>query len=88
MKVLTIWETVSIPLVVLTSIYGMNLKLPGPTAHMHGLGVPARWFASTLGSLALFGVRTASEGGVFFLAHAAPGCSVCRMAPLLRSELH
>ena len=28
MKVLTIWGTVSIPLVVITGFYGMNVKLP------------------------------------------------------------
>ncbi len=28
MKILTIWGTIALPLLVLTSFYGMNVKLP------------------------------------------------------------
>jgi Mg2+ and Co2+ transporter CorA len=58
MKVLTIWGTVSIALVVLTGIYGMNQKPPG---HDH----PHAWVCST-GAMICFdagiaGVTSAQE---------------------------
>jgi len=37
MKVLTIWGTVALPLLILTSFYGMNVKLPGQN---HPLALP------------------------------------------------
>lgn len=53
-KVLTIWGTVSIPLVVLTGFFGMNVKLPGQE-HAHAwLWITGAMVASTLGGLALF----------------------------------
>jgi magnesium transporter len=53
-KVLTIWGTVSIPLVVLTGFYGMNVKLPGQE-HPHAwLWITGAMVVSTLGGLALF----------------------------------
>jgi Mg2+ and Co2+ transporters len=54
MKVLTIWGTVSIPLVVLTGFYGMNVKLPGQE-HPHAwYWITGAMMVTTLGGLALF----------------------------------
>jgi magnesium transporter len=49
MKVLTIWGTVALPLVIITGFFGMNLKLPWANS-AHG----------TLFALALMAVSTAA----------------------------
>ncbi len=57
MKVLTIWGTVTLPLVIITSFFGMNLHLPW-ASDPHGM-----WYAfglmavSTLSILVYFKVK-------------------------------
>src|SRR3954453_95807 len=58
MKVLTIWGTVALPLVIITGFFGMNLKLPWANS-AHG----------TLFALALMGVSTAGVLIYFKMKH-------------------
>jgi magnesium transporter len=57
MKVLTIWGTVSLPLVIITGFFGMNLKLPW-TESIHGtLFAVALMAISTIASLVYFKMK-------------------------------
>jgi magnesium transporter len=58
MKVLTIWGTVALPLLILTSFYGMNVKLPGQN---HPLALPLLLLA--------MGVSTAAVIYYFWRKH-------------------
>lgn len=57
MKVLTIWGTVALPLVIITGFFGMNLKLPWAN-NPHGTAYAVLLMAiSTIGILAYFKVK-------------------------------
>jgi magnesium transporter len=51
MKVLTIWGTVALPMVIITGFFGMNLPLPWQHSHdgtMYSVGLMALTTVATL----------------------------------------
>jgi len=57
MKILTIWGTVALPLVIITGFFGMNLKLPGEGSYAGTIFVLALMTVSTIAVLIYFRMK-------------------------------
>lgn len=57
MKILTIWGTVALPLVIITGFFGMNLKLPWEGSYLGTAFVLALMAVSTIGVLVYFKIK-------------------------------
>lgn len=57
MKILTIWGTVALPLVIITGFFGMNLKLPWEGSYLGTAFVLALMAASTIAVLVYFKIK-------------------------------